>query len=768
MLTVTKSKLSRLLFISLPGMMIAIASAGLVIKDDTGASLSLIDAGETISPDPRVIGIRIENTGAAAVEGLSAVTEGGAAADFSMIDLSSTTIPAGSFVTAKVQFEPMALGVRTAVLRISSTVPTPEETTLNLTGIGGTSFSPIVSDPSVIQYHGWGSGMTYSFRTMTLHFQPVDQVINMYRPIADQLIVEGGIVHGVYQGVLYPYLVGYTVGPPPARIPLMILRLAFGTARPEFDAKLGGSGGTVAIQGDGKLIVSGGFSTVDGQPRQGIVRLNEDGTVDGSFHCTVDGVAESIAIDPSGNILICGIFDTVNGVAMPGLARLNPDGSLDWTFSPSGASDYGVRVIALPDGKILCSGDSLQRLNEDGSPDPTFTPIPVSSVYNSFAVQRDGKIVADSNGLKRYEEDGMLDSSFSADVASVTAIAIQEDGKIVIGGHFAQVNGVARSRVARLNPDGTLDSSFAGVTFSTGDAVSCVAVEEGGGIVISGVFTKVDGLDRSSVARLKQDGTLDKAFAPVGDASRITGMTLDRDGSVYVAGAFSLIGGENRNGLAKLRNWPSVAEFEIEGDTLRWRRSGSAPALGSVMFQVSVDSGALWGDLGAPVRIGDNWVLEDVELPANGFIRATGRSRVSTRGSGLIQETYLFGRELTPIEIWRAENFGSPLNEGVGADFRDYDRDGHQNLMEYAFALDPKVQAAGVLPTWQSDGDGYRISFTKPASVSGVNYSAEWSETLEEYDWQPADNFSVGDAKSFRVEAGESEKKFFRLRISNP
>lgn len=503
--------------------------------------------------------------------------------------------------------------------------------------------------------------------------------------------------------------------------------------------------------------------------RERIVRLNADGSVDPGFLCSLDDVADSVAVDPSGRILICGYFEMVNGIPMPGLARLNVDGSLDSSFSPTGAFNHGLRVVPLPDGKVLINGSGLTRLNADGSVDGTFTVTPVPSPFNSFAVQEDGKIVANTDKVRRYNADGTLDPTFTADVTSVTAIAVQTDGKVIVGGHFSQVGGVTRHRVARLNADGTLDTSFAGASFLTGEAVSCVAVQEDGGVVISGTFTKVDGESRPCVARLKPDGTHDRGFASAGSANAITGMSLAADGSVFVAGQFLSIGSESRTGLAKLRNRPSVIEFGIEGgNTLRWRRGGSAPALSAVTFSVSTDSGRSWTVLDSPVRSGDSWILGPVSLPPHGFVRASGGSVLSSRGFGVMRETKLFGRGPTAVEEWRSANFGSPLNEGSGADTRDFDRDGHRNLVEYAFGSDPTTAGLPGYPTWQAAGPAYGISFTKPANVSGITYSAEWSETMHADDWHPAEDLSVGDAKSFRVPVGTEGRKFFRLKVANP
>jgi uncharacterized delta-60 repeat protein len=747
--------------------------ADLVVENTAGELMTTWSAGETAAIDPRFVDIRIKNTGAVEVEGVTATTEGVAAGDFSIVDLSATTIPAASSVTARIRFAPQALGSRQALLRIASTIPTAQESTVTLSGTGSTTFSPIIDDPSGTQSLAAGPpGQVYTFGTMTLNFLPTDQLISFnVTGVSFNNAPLGGIVYGSYQGLLYPYRAAYQLGPPPARTPTMTLSLALGTAIADFDAKLNGGGGSVAIQGDGKLIVTGTFNAVDGHPSQRIVRLNPDGTVDPSFHCSLDGNAESIAIDPAGRILICGYFNTVNGVPMPRIARLNIDGSLDSSFMPDPGMNHGLRVVSLSDGKVLVNGGWLRRLNADGSADVGFNVTPVTTPFNSFAVQQDGKIVANTDQVRRYHSDGTLDATFAADVESVTAIAVQPDGKVIVGGHFDEVSGVQRKRVARLNADGTLDLGFAGHVFLRDEAVSCVAVEEGGGVIISGTFTSVDGVSLPGVARLNSDGTLDRGFAPAGGTSdiTITGMSLAADGSVFVAGNFSAIGSENRRGIAKLRNRPSVAEFSIEGgNTLRWKRSGSAPALSSVTFSYSTDSGHSWTVAGSPVRSGDSWVLGPVSLPAQSFLRASGGSVLSSRGFGLIQETKLHGRPLTNRETMRETQFGSPLSEGVSADGYDYDKDGHSNLIEYAFALNPKLPDAHLLPAWQETADSYEMTFPKDLTIDGISYHPEWSETMRTDDWHPGETLSDPNNNIFRIPFGIEERKFFRVRVTSP
>src|SRR5438093_670306 len=97
----------------------------------------------------------------------------------------------------------------------------------------------------------------------------------------------------------------------------------------------------------------------------------------------------------------------------------------------------------------------------------------------------------------------------------VFAVVVQPDGKILIGGDFTTLspNGgaaVTRNRIARLNPDGTLDA----FNPNANGTVYAIAVQADGKILAGGLFTSIGGQTRNRIARLNSDGTLETAFDP--------------------------------------------------------------------------------------------------------------------------------------------------------------------------------------------------------------------------------------------------------------
>ncbi len=133
--------------------------------------------------------------------------------------------------------------------------------------------------------------------------------------------------------------------------------------------------------------------------------------------------------------------------------------------------------------------------------------------------------------------------------ASVYALAVQTDGKIILGGWFTQVGGVTRQKLARLHTDGSVD-----VTFNPGAdyAVTCLAIQPDGKILVGGVFTTLAGQPRNCIGRLHADGTLDDSFDPAANGN-VYGMAIQPDGKILIGGSFTTIGGVARNYLARLQ-----------------------------------------------------------------------------------------------------------------------------------------------------------------------------------------------------------------------
>ncbi|NEL61282.1 delta-60 repeat domain-containing protein, partial [Escherichia coli] len=169
-----------------------------------------------------------------------------------------------------------------------------------------------------------------------------------------------------------------------------------------------------------------------------------------------------IGAQPDGKIIIGGDFGCVGNIYQKRLARLNADGSVDQSFGYTAASPGGQvnSIVFQPDGKILVGGlyvgsdnspfVSITRLNSDGTTDATFIQgnLPSNRGIKQIALQPDGKIVIiyttavanrqPSGGIARLNADGSLDSTFASSFPfPFETVAVQADGKILVGGLFS-------------------------------------------------------------------------------------------------------------------------------------------------------------------------------------------------------------------------------------------------------------------------------------------------------------------------------------------
>ena len=183
----------------------------------------------------------------------------------------------------------------------------------------------------------------------------------------------------------------------------------------------------------------------------------------------------------------------------------------------------------------------------------------VDGAVLALAIQPDGKIIIGGtfatiggqprNRIGRLNADGSLDPRFHPDAdATVSVLAVQPDGRILVGGSFITLGGQRRQQLGRLNPDGTLDPGF---DPAPNRSVSSLAVQRDGKILLGGSFTAIAGQPRTGIARLNPDGTLDSAFAP-GANNYVGCVAIQGDGKILMGGLFTTLGGQTRNRIGRL------------------------------------------------------------------------------------------------------------------------------------------------------------------------------------------------------------------------
>jgi uncharacterized delta-60 repeat protein len=287
----------------------------------------------------------------------------------------------------------------------------------------------------------------------------------------------------------------------------------------------------VGIQSDGKILIGGAFTSYDGNSTNNTVRINTDGTYDNTFNIGTgfNNTVRGLSIQSDGKIIFVGDFSEYSGTPCNNIIRLNSDGTIDGTFTSQGFNNSVNNLKIQSDGKIVvvgsfsdyngtpCSG--IARINSSGSTDTTFiTNTGTGFQGNPYTldIQSDGKIVvvgsfSTFNGVSvgnivRINTNGTYDSTFvTGDGFSNQAVSVKFDstGKILIGGYFTRYSGITSSRFVRLNSNGSFDSTFNIGTGFDVEAVTTILIQPDNKIITGGNFTSFNGTSRIRLARLE-------------------------------------------------------------------------------------------------------------------------------------------------------------------------------------------------------------------------------------------------------------------------
>jgi uncharacterized delta-60 repeat protein len=532
------------------------------------------------------------------------------------------------------------------------------------------------------------------------------------------------------------------------------------------------------------LYVGGSFTTYQGEPRVGLARLTvgqagiADAMPDGAFVPVLGGanpVINAIAEQYDGKILVGGSFSTVNGAVSANLARLNPDGTLDASFvppTPSGA----VNSIALrPDGRILIGGAftqlagqprrGLARLNLDGTLDPTFiVGTGVNGLVNSVAVAPDGSIYAGGqfssyngrsiyNNLVRLSASGGIDGRFNYSLVStgglngtVNNVQVRPTGEVLASGLFTQISNsvlpiVATTvgRVVQLKSDGSLDAAFNPGGAGANNSVHHAATMGNGDLVLVGAFSSFNDLPVSRIAVLA--GT---------------------DGLVplLTSGQFRTVGaGGDMEFVFTSSSVPGPVEYELV--------SGALPR--GVTFDPATGR------------------LSGIPLDPGSFALGI-RPRQTPSGSTGPTVTFTLHvlSATVPYEVWRKVWFAGadladdavsgPLAPAPGLP-------GVANLVVYALSGGNPMDAASIQfpnarPEWHAGKQYWAYSIPK-YRLAAATYTAQISENLAEWFAETPDAPVTSklvtlenNVDSLRVRATtpvpQAGKQFFRLHIVTP
>jgi uncharacterized delta-60 repeat protein len=305
----------------------------------------------------------------------------------------------------------------------------------------------------------------------------------------------------------------------------------------------------IAIQSDGKIIIGGSFTTFNGATVNRIVRLNSDGTRDVGFTTNTgsgaNNTVSSIAIQSDGKILVSGLFKTFNNLSVKCIIRLNSDGTRDTSFTGTevaGFSPYDqIFAIKLHSDNKICYSVNVLVLVQ--GPD-----------FNYFTIQNKF-FRMNSSGAQDTTFNNNLGSNNSENSQAIS-ISIQSDGKIIIGGSFTTFNGATVNRIVRLNSDGTRDTAFTTNTGSGANGnINSIAIQSDGKIILSGNFTTFNGATVNRVVRLNSNGTRDTAFTTnigTGANNLVHAVVSQPDANIVLSGSFTSFNNSTVNRVARI------------------------------------------------------------------------------------------------------------------------------------------------------------------------------------------------------------------------
>ncbi len=293
-----------------------------------------------------------------------------------------------------------------------------------------------------------------------------------------------------------------------------------------------------------------------------------------------------------------------------------------------------------PDGKILVGGNFsviggatrrfIARLNATTGLADSWDPDSISQVY-TIAVQPDGKIVVGGgffgtiggqfrNKIARLDPVTGAADSFNpiTDATVVYTIVVQADGKILVGGRFGNIGGQARNSIARIDGvTGLADSFDPNTNVNQLGGVYTMAVQADGKVLMGGSFSMVSGQLRNGIARLDAiTGVPDSFDANASNGAFVFSTAVQADGKILAGGIFGNIGGQTRNSFARLTNdTAALQNVIVTPGIVTWTRGGASPLLARVTFEYSTDN-SNYTPLGDGTQAGGaSWTLTGLSLP---------------------------------------------------------------------------------------------------------------------------------------------------------
>jgi uncharacterized delta-60 repeat protein len=365
------------------------------------------------------------------------------------------------------------------------------------------------------------------------------------------------------------------------------------------------------LQSNGKILLGGediNLNNCTGNYCSRIVQINVDGTIDNTFDCKLVGPYTTVySIDSINDfILVSGQFTSVNftHIYKGSIVKVLQNGLTDLSFNPNLGTVPAMPVfttsISLNDGTIVANpyystnsnsnGDytngiyneritaGLVKINSDGSIFATdYTNFLTSNLYSNYLTKDNNSNLISSNAFtQKIGENGLITTSFASSFSIIAPNnvnvfvfdhAVQNDGKIIIGGNFRYSylgNNSYRQRLMRVNTNGTLDTSFnvgkgingTSVAGTEGYFIKTIALVANDKIVLGGVFTNYNDTTVSNIVRLNSNGTFDPTFnSGTGFNNNVYKIIYHQNiDKLIVAGRFTSYNSSNSNYIIRLNS----------------------------------------------------------------------------------------------------------------------------------------------------------------------------------------------------------------------
>lgn len=438
-----------------------------------------------------------------------------------------------------------------------------------------------------------------------------------------------------------------------------------------------------------------------------------------------------------GRVLVTGGFDYSNLDPLSSAEIYNPDSG---SWSGAAAMEYTRKyhtATLLPNGQVLVVG---------GVADSDYTDLNSAELYDP---------VSDS-----WSPTGDLATARDSHTATLLP-----NGKVLVAGGYG-ASGPLDSAELYDPAQGTWTS--AGNLATARYSHTATLLTNGMVIVAGGNSSSIGNVILNSAEIYDPSSNSWTLAAPMGSARFLHSATLLSNGKVLMVGGQDLASAEVYDPNAN--SWSPASTMNVS----RWSHTANLLSNNQVLVAGGTGPNGITDSAELYDPSSDTWIQtgslaherysHTATVLSNNYVLVAGG--IGTGNSPLTSaELY---DSLTSLESWRLEEFGSSANSGDGADLYDYYNDGIVNLMKYAFGLNPKQNCAGQIPQGQQIGNNYAITFTQPATVSGITYGAEWSETLLPGSWAAVPDTGTGLQHVFSVPCANHPKLFLRLYVSDP